>query len=172
MGKPVRTMAPNVLKHPPVKVQSNPLHCWAASLESWLAATARVTIGQKDLVAKYSPHPGGGLNARQDFPRISHDFNMGFSFWTLPSRRGVNPTFSPDLVDSMIRHHNYLYLVYPVGGGFSHAIIVYGISRPLRDEPRYHIMDPEKGRGLQEVSMSSFFPEVDWVLVAWPGLGN
>ena len=43
-------------------VQNDTMFCWAAALESWLAAVRDLNINQEELRKKYSTHPSGALD--------------------------------------------------------------------------------------------------------------
>ena len=119
--------------------------CWAAGLESWLAAAPfgrKAT--QQELIDEYATDSKGGLDpisagatAHRDFQTLASDFAIKFVV-----KRGK--TLTEDFLDGKLKQ-GYVLLIYNLAPNVAHTHVVYGIGYPQGNERRVSVMDPSTG---------------------------
>ena len=135
------------LARPPLVKQSDPYVCWSAALESWLQATQHprqmtqrqiqdaFIFGQRrtDFTSSI-----GGLTLPKGFENLAREFDMACE------RISLNE-FGARKLYQLLANKKHVFLVYPVPGAASHAVVAYGIG----------IMNPKRG---YELAVMDPFP--------------
>src|SRR5262249_37175211 len=151
---------------PPNVLQTGNENCWAAALESWLAATSEPQRRrtQKELL-KSTDEKGLDVTA----------------FRTLAAAHGMSTVvvngvaqFSADRIEERLRNASVLLIGYEVERAkvWWHDVVLYGVTIPSNDEPTYDIMDPAIG-GPRTVTKAHFFPlgSDEPALIGWKASG-
>ena len=118
-------------------VQRDTMLCWAAALESWLAAARGINLSQAELVKKYGNPPSGELDLRNiaNFNRLA------------VALRIKSYAFSGSLVTyglflDRLATKGHLLLMYTLDPDTSHTVVVYGIGIPADGKSALTIMNP------------------------------
>jgi hypothetical protein len=154
---------------PPTVVQLRNETCWAAALESWLRAAAPPNRQhtQKELLQN-TEKLGKGIDVV-----IFRSLVAGFGMDTVLIS-GVNE-FSADRIEERLRNASVLLVGFELETFtvWWHDVVLYGVTIPPNDEPKYDIMDPAKGAYLT-VTKGHFFPAgfTEPVLIGWAARGR
>lgn len=134
-----------------VKQDTSKFHCWAASLESWIACakpgTPMATIAptQADLIRAYKDFTGAkdGLMVAKAMMQVMFDFQMMLDI------HAPGSVVTGGKIAQRLYTKGYLWMFY-LGGqmrdDLGHAEVVYGISDVYSDKARLHTMDPWVGQ--------------------------
>ena len=165
------------LKNPPPKTvaqDQTKFHCWAASLESWIAARkpatpqAAMTKTQAELIAGYKDFTGAkdGLMVGKAMIQVMFDFQM-----MLDLHKPATKAITLASLQQRLMMKSYLWLLYLGGPGLGtflgHCVVVYGtVDSP---DPALRIMDPWTGTLITQ-SLADF-NQADMVFVCWHETG-
>ena len=121
--------------------------CWAAALESWVDSLGMPDLKpkQRALVKQILAEPESGgkhgiKNAR--FITLAKTFAMDPMWFNLAE-------FTSTSVEGLLKVSNVFVAFRSVtepGVEWWHAVVVYGVLRPPRDEPLFQMMDPDGGQ--------------------------
>lgn len=153
-------MASYYRRLPPLVAQTMSDSCWAASLESWTRVmSGRAPQRQQDLIDAYANADNGGLDPTTGIPPLADD--IGLSYEVV-----VGSDVTDEYLADKLRSSGHLILVYNTGGGFSHAVVVYGVGRPSGGALNASVMNPEHGGRYLNVPLTTLHA-VDYILVMW-----
>lgn len=142
-------------------VQFDPMSCWAAATEAWLALIPEKTnLSQDQLVGRYATDiQSGGLA-----PECSGSDPEEKCFENFAKAMGM------DYEDQMVHQVNASYLIQKLlkgplisvfnttaaqSGFYSHAVLVYGVGRPKGTDVEVSFMDPADG-GYDSLNIEDF----------------
>ena len=142
-------------------VQNDTMFCWAAALESWLAAVRGLNINQEELRKKYSTHPSGALDLTNihNFDKVAKPLHINWE-----AKPG--PTLTYSYFYNLLAKRGHLLVMYLLSPGISHTVVVYGAGIPGDGKSVLYIMDPSASKGydlmyLQDLRLRSL------TLVGW-----
>ena len=165
------------LKSPPPKTvaqDTSKFHCWAASLESWIAARkpatpqAAMTKTQAELITGYKDFTGAkdGLMVGKAMIQVMFDFQM-----MLDLHKPQTKAITLLSIQQRLMQKSYLWLLYLGGPGLGtflgHCVVAYGTVDGK--DPALRIMDPWTGTLTLQTLAS--LNKTDTVFVCWHETG-
>lgn len=160
-----RKFADGTFKTEPKRVvQTDTMLCWAAALESWLAAVRGINISQEELRKKYATSPTGALDLTNvhNFDKVAKPLHINWE-----AKPGSTLTYS--YFFNLLATRSHLLLMYLMAPGISHTVVVYGVGIPADGRSTLYIMDPSAGAGFSLMLLQDL--KRRWLtLVAWKPL--
>jgi hypothetical protein len=150
-----------IINPPPRKVVQFQLgdNCWAAALESWLdvVKVKCQPCTQRDLIKQQGTL---GMDIQPFIDQAEKN-------WEMETRVRLDFPSATEMAGTL-HQLGYLYLAHRLREiAWWHCVVLYGVTSPSDDEPKYHFMDPADGN--LAAKPKAFFLQGDSprMLVGW-----
>ena len=132
-------MTTGIHRKPPRRIQqTRSFSCWAAVLESWSRADARIpTVTEEEMIAAYGQDQNGGITPLTKIPVIAARFGFKYDVFS-----------GKELGEYLRKHlaHSHVFCA-AQRGSTSHAVLIYRLSGQTLTglTPDVSYMDPDGG---------------------------